>query len=142
MTFLDAIPFDSETVTRKNWVDYVSCILNTCATDGLSDSERSAVSAWLENHDAPDDVLEDAIKVVRDFKLQSSVNKQAAKMIGPYLIRDAIRMSMVDGLSTQELASIKELANALGFDDKTVEHIKSIIERHDSALAEWVELTK
>lgn len=142
MSFITFVPIEKNESARAHWNLYVACIVAACASDGLSDAEKSAVGHWLALQGQPASVLDEAQATSRSLTMAAvSANKSAA-FFGPYIVRDAIRMCRIDGLGAKERAAIASLAEALGVTAQSVTAIETLIEQHDAAEASWKSLLK
>lgn len=140
MSFMTFVPIEKNESARTDWNLYVACILAACASDGLSDAERSALGHWLALQGQPASMLDVALDASRSLTMEAvSANKSAA-FFGPYIVRDAIRMCRIDGLGAKERAAIASLAAALGVSAHKVTAIETVIEQHDAAEASWKSL--
>ena len=135
MDFLSTLPFEASDVSRDEWVRYAACVFGVCARDGLSDAESSAVRGWLAGHGAPEDVC--AAAIARSGESVASLVGGMADVVGPYLVRDAIRLAKVDGLSDEEMQGAYELGRELGLDTGKVDAVRSAIEAYESAGRHW-----
>ena len=142
MSFITFVPIEKNESSRAHWNLYVACIVAACASDGLSDAEKSAVGQWLTVQDLPSSVLDEAVAAAANLNMAAvSANKSAA-FFGPYIVRDAIRMCRIDGLGARERTAIASLAAALGVSGQSVTAIEALIEQHDAAEASWKSVLK
>lgn len=140
MSFINFVPIEKDESARSHWNLYMACIVAACASDGLSDTEKSAIGHWLTLQGQPESVLDEAVAASGSLTMAAvSANKSAA-FFGPYIVRDAIRMCRIDGLGTKERSAIAALAVALGLSEESVTAIESVIEQHDAAEARWKSL--
>jgi len=142
MSFINFVPLEKNESAGADLKLYVACIVAACASDGLSEAEKSAIGHWLMMQGQPKSALEEAVKLSSSLTMAAvSANKSAA-FFGPYIVRDAIRMCRIDGLGTKEREAIAALAAALGVNEESVKGIERVIEQHDAAEASWKSLIK
>lgn len=142
MSFMTFVPIEKNESSKSNWNLYVACIVKACASDGLSDAEKSGISNWLALQGQSASVLEEAVAAAGSLSLEAVSTNKAATFFGPYLVRDAIRMCRIDGLGDKERASISSLATAVGVSAHHVKAIEACIEQHEAAETAWKALLK
>jgi len=135
MDFMEYFPF--EEMNEDRWAAYAACVIWACARDGLSTQEKDAIKDWLNDKNAPENVLEKAntMAAAGITDLVSGLASNSA--VGVYLVRDATRLAMVDGLSAPEAAGIQELADLVGVAAHRTESIRSAIETYVSSQRHW-----
>lgn len=142
MSFMTFVPIEKNESSHSNWNLYVACIVTACASDGLSDAEKAAISNWLALQGQSASVLDEAVATAGGLSLAAVSANKAAAFFGPYLVRDAIRMCRIDGLGDKERASIASLANSIGVSAQNVKAIEALVEQYDAAEAGWKSLLK
>ena len=142
MSFITFVPIEINESSKSNWLQYVSCVVAACASDGLTQAEKTAISNWLSIQGQGASLLDEAVAAASGLTMAAvSVNKSSA-FFGPYLVRDAIRMARIDGLGDKERAAISKLAAAVGVSDHDVKSIEALIEQYEAAEAGWESILK
>lgn len=137
MSFMTFVPIENNESSQSNWLQYVSCIVAACASDGLSQAEKTAISNWLSIQGQSASLLDEAVAAASGLTMEAVAANKAAAFFGPYLVRDAIRMAHIDGLGDKERASISKLATAVGVSAQNVKSIEALIEQYQAAEAGW-----
>jgi hypothetical protein len=137
MSYINQVPIENDGSSEQNWLNYVSCVVAVCAADGFSDSEHQAISYWLKDHGLDDGLLDRALTESKKIDLQSIASNPAARFFAPYIIRDAIRMSSIDGQSKTELAHIADVEKALGLSDAQLVAVNAVVAGHNASVALW-----
>ncbi|MEY2618586.1 MAG: hypothetical protein RL522_1588 [Pseudomonadota bacterium] len=137
MSFIDTVPIEKDAAFESNWTTYIACVVAACASDGLSASEKSAISAWAAAQGVTAAVIDKAVAAARGMDLGAVSGNKSATFFGPYLVRDAIRMCKIDGLGDAERAAITRLAQAVGVNASQQSAIQAVVDQHDAALAGW-----
>lgn len=140
MSFMTFVPIENNESSKSDWLQYVACIVASCASDGLSQAEKTAISNWLSTQGQNPSVLDEALAVATSLSMETVSANKSAVFFGPYLVRDAIRMSRIDGLGDKERAAISKLATAVGVSAQNLNSIEALIEQYEAAEAGWKSL--
>lgn len=137
MNFLNTLPIDATAVSSEDWVRYVACILQVCASDGLSETETRAVQRWLADHQAPPSTFDAALRCSGDSAESLVGTDSFGELLGPYLVRDAIRMAKVDGIDDVEMSHVYRLGRQVGLDVARVDAVRRAIDAYEAAGTHW-----
>lgn len=141
MSFIDTIPLETGPSTQDNWVDYIGCVIAVAAADGISASEKAAISSWMQQHGLKESLLEAASERAKKLDIASLKGNPAARFFAPHIVRDAIRMSHIDGQTDSERARILDVGTALGLTAAEVGAIEAVVNGHETAERLWKSLT-
>lgn len=139
MDILEFLPMQDE-MSAEALAKYVAVVLMCCAADGLSDLEQTAVKNWIQDHKGSPSVFDTALAMMENGNID--ISESEAKVFGPYLIRDCIRLAKADGLSPEEYDTIVQTASQLGYDEDTVKTIQQVISLHEITAELWKSVTK
>ena len=142
MSFMTFVPIENNESSKSNWLQYVACIVAACASDGLSQAEKTAIANWLSAQGQNPSMLDEAVAAASSLSMDTVSANKATAFFGPYLVRDAIRMSRIDGLGEKERAAISKRATAVGVSAQNVKSIEGMIEQYEAAEAGWKSLLK
>ena len=137
MSFIDSVPIENDASFEASWTAYITGVISSCASDGLSASEKIAISEWASAQGVPSAVVDKAMADAARNDLPTFSSNKSAAFFGPYLVRDAIRMCKIDGLGDAEMAAIGKLAQAVSVSPSQMAAILDVVDQHDAALAGW-----
>lgn len=140
MSFIDTVPIEKDASFESNWTTYIACVVAACAADGLSASEKSAISEWAAAQGVTAGVIDKATAAARGLDMATVSSNKSAAFFGPYLVRDAIRMCKIDGLGEPEKAAVTRLAQAVGVSPSQQAAIQAVVDQHDASLSGWKKL--
>lgn len=138
MSVMETLPFDTQTLSEENWARYLGAVLSVCAADGISDAESAAIDNWLTRNGAPTGTRAAGEKLIStEPESLSGYLGSATEFIAPYVVRDALRLASVDGLTEDERVSARSWAQALGVSDERFDLIVEAVSCHDVATNAW-----
>ena len=141
MSFITSMPSDD--MPREVVLRYATAILVVCAGDGISDVEADAVRAWLSDTGRGLCTFEEALAAANECMDKhggdpfAGLPPEMLKLYGPYLVRDAVRLAMVDGLSDAEWDVTMTLASRVGVSQARATWIRNAVEADATAKTWW-----
>jgi hypothetical protein len=135
MNFFDYLPFES--MTEDQWAAYAACVVWACSRDGLTSDEEAALNTWLSDNNAADGLLAKATSIASQGIDKLTADLAPGNAVGIYLVRDAFRFAMVDGLGTSEISGIQDLAQKVGVSSSQAAAIRSACECYVMSQRLW-----
>jgi hypothetical protein len=138
-SFISAYPVENASkVKASDWQRYVAALIKVAGTDGLVASEKKAILAELEKRRMPASTFAAAKALSRLPFDELLGGKEAARLLGPFLIRDLALVSGSDGvISRRERGAIREAARAMGIRAPRVRKVLDSVRLYRKAEKAW-----
>ena len=138
-SFLGAYPVeDLQSISPKQWVDYLACIIKVSSADGFSQAEKASLAYYIQKLGLSAGALDDAAVAAKQSFGELLPSETLRTVLGPYIVRDSLHVSHSDGvLSSAEKEAVVVMAGQLGLSREKTDAVINSIHLYHDAVDSW-----